>query len=38
VTYLALIFGGQKYWELDFFNNGAIVAGIDVNAKTRANL
>lgn len=38
VTYLAIIFNGVKYWELDFWNNGAIVAGIDVNAKTRANL
>ncbi len=38
VTYLALYFSGVKWWEIDFFNNGAIVAGRDLNAKTRANL
>jgi P2 family phage contractile tail tube protein len=38
VTYLALIFAGQKFWELDFFNNVCIVNGVDLNQQTRANL
>jgi P2 family phage contractile tail tube protein len=38
VTYLALYFSGVKWWELDFWGNVAIVAGVDLNAKTRANL
>jgi P2 family phage contractile tail tube protein len=38
VTYLALIFSGQKYWELDYFNNVCVINGTDLNAQTRANL
>jgi P2 family phage contractile tail tube protein len=38
VTYLALYFSGVKWWEIDFWNNVAICAGRDLNAKTRANL
>jgi P2 family phage contractile tail tube protein len=38
VTYLAVVFAGQKYWELDFFNNVCIINGVDLNAQTRANL
>jgi P2 family phage contractile tail tube protein len=37
-TYLALIFAGRKEWEIDFWNNVAICAGVDLNAQTRANI
>jgi P2 family phage contractile tail tube protein len=38
IIYLAVVFQGQKFWEIDFFNNICIINGHDLNAKTRANL
>lgn len=38
VTYFALVFAGKKEWEFDFFHNVAIVNGVDLNQRTRANL
>jgi uncharacterized protein len=38
VLYLALVFNGTKYWEIDPFSNVCIINGVDLNAKTRANI
>ena len=37
VTYMALLWGGTKYWEIDQPGNVAIINGVDINAITRAN-
>jgi P2 family phage contractile tail tube protein len=36
-TYLALLWGGIKYWEIDQGANICIINGQDLNAITRAN-
>lgn len=38
VTYLALTFGGKKYWEIDPFAGICIVNGVDLNTQTRINI
>jgi len=37
LTYMALLWGGVKYWEVDQPGNVCIINGVDLNAKTRAN-
>jgi P2 family phage contractile tail tube protein len=36
-TYLALLWGGIKWWEIDQPGNICIINGVDINAITRAN-
>jgi len=37
LTYLALLWGGIKWWEIDQPGNVCIINGVDINAITRAN-
>lgn len=38
VVYLALFYNSKKFWEIDPFSNVCIINGVDLNAKTRANI
>lgn len=37
LTYLALLWGGIKWWEIDQPGNVCIINGVDINSITRAN-
>jgi P2 family phage contractile tail tube protein len=37
ITYLALLWGGRKWWEIDQGGNVCIINGVDLNSITRAN-
>jgi P2 family phage contractile tail tube protein len=37
VVYLALLWGGTKWWEIDQGGNVCIINGVDLNQQTRAN-
>jgi len=37
VIYLALLWGGTKWWEIDQAANVCIINGVDINSVTRAN-